>query len=107
MTKWYKLKHRKAIPFRGDIYTSPELFAKESKAFYRSNRRIRRHYFNDVYVSTVFLGLDHSMGLPDSEPLLFETMIFNGELDSHTFRCTTHRQALKQHWQAVNMVKLK
>ena len=43
---------------------------------------------NGVKVSTVFLGLDHSISY-EEEPILFETMIFGGHRDGETYRYTT------------------
>lgn len=50
----------------------------------------------DIYVSTVFLGLDHSFGsFGECKPVLFETMIFGGE----------HDQYQEGHKRALEMVK--
>ncbi len=48
-----------------------------------------------VKISTVFLGLDHSFS--DGPPLLFETMVFGGELDQEMDRCTTWDEAVIMH----------
>jgi hypothetical protein len=46
------------------------------QAFENDDRRIALDWFSDeVYVSTVFLGLDHSFGHQNS-PVLFESMVF-------------------------------
>ena len=50
---------------------------------------------DDMRVSTVFLGLDHSFG--SGPPLLFETMVFGGELDQEQERYSTREQALAGH----------
>ncbi len=39
------------------------------------DRRVAETWIDDVRISTVFLGLDHSF-LPGADPLLFETMVF-------------------------------
>jgi hypothetical protein len=49
---------------------------------------------NDVTVSTVFLGLDHSFG---RDPQLFETMIFGGDLDQTQDRYATRQAAINGH----------
>lgn len=41
-----------------------------------ADRHVRDTFRDDVRVSTVFLGLDHSYG--DGPPILFETMVFIG-----------------------------
>lgn len=54
------------------------------------------------WVSTVFLGLDHSFD--DGPPLLFETMAFDSqhnELDGYTRRCSTWEEAERQHVEVV------
>lgn len=45
-----------------------------------------------VFVSTVFLGLDHSFG--SGEPLIFETLIFGGALDGEMERWRDTRQKI-------------
>ena len=46
-----------------------------------------------LWVSTVFLGLDHRHG----DPLLFETMIFDGGKDDYQVRTSTWGQAEAAH----------
>ncbi len=47
-------------------------------------------------VSTVFLGLDHGWGLSD-EPVLWETMVFDGPLDDTQVRYTSGAAAIEGH----------
>lgn len=47
-------------------------------------------------ISTVFLGLDHSFS-EDAEPLLFETLIFDGEFDGEMERYSTWDEAVEGH----------
>jgi len=54
------------------------------------------------WVSTVFLGLDHSRGDID-DPLLFETMIFGGEHDGWENRCSTWDEAERMHAKACKI----
>jgi hypothetical protein len=56
-----------------------------------------------AYVSTVFLGLDHSFG--DGPPLLYETMIFGGRHDGYQERYATREEALEGHRRALFMAK--
>jgi len=59
--------------------------------------------FNDdrkIFISTVFLGVDHRLELK-GDPLLFETMIFGIENDEYQERCSTYKEALIQHAEAV------
>jgi hypothetical protein len=50
----------------------------------------------DVIVSTVFLGLDHSFSA-QSQPVLFETMIFGGVRDEEQLRYRTWDEAVEGH----------
>jgi hypothetical protein len=53
------------------------------------------------FVSTVWLGLDHSFW-PDREPLIFETMVFfRGKSDLDMDRYTTKQQAIEGHKEMV------
>jgi len=65
------------------------------KWFQSADRHINRTKQNDVLVSTVFLGLDHSFG--DGPPQLFETMVFRGEDEEGCERCSTWEEAEAQH----------
>lgn len=49
-----------------------------------------------VRVSTVFLGMDHGFGRGRG-PMLFETMIFGGELDHAQWRFATWEEAEAHH----------
>ena len=48
-----------------------------------------------VRVSTVFLGLDHNFG--DGPPILYETMVFEGENDQDQYRYGSREEALAGH----------
>lgn len=56
----------------------------------------------EVHVSTVFLGMDHGFG---GMPLLFETMIFGGELDQFQDRYPTWDMAVAGHAEALASAK--
>jgi hypothetical protein len=56
----------------------------------------------EVFISTVFLGLDHS--LCGGVPMIFETMVFGGDHDGKQWRCSTWDQAVSQHKTALNEV---
>lgn len=53
----------------------------------------------DVYVSTVFLGIDHAFG--GGPPVLWETMIFGGPRDQDSWRYTSRAAALIGHAEAL------
>ena len=66
-------------------------------------KNVAQEHIGDVFVSTVFLGLDHSW---NSEiPILWETMIFGGEHDQYQERYTSHKDALEGHEKALELVK--
>ena len=66
---------------------------------------VRQEYFGDIYVSTVFLSLDHSF-FDSGKPLLWETMIFGGEYDQYQMRYSSYEEALKNHKRMVKKVML-
>jgi len=107
MSDWYYLKYRKPVPYGCDILTDPSGYIKIYNKQYigkkRYTRFIRRKFIGPYHVSTIFLGLDHGH---NGVPMLFETMVFKGNSSSDLYceRCTTHRQALKQHQQAIEWV---
>lgn len=55
-------------------------------------------------VSTVFLGFDHGVFQKD-EPIVFETLVFGGQMDEFMRRCSTWEDALEMHRETVAMVK--
>jgi hypothetical protein len=56
-----------------------------------------------VRVSTVFLGLDHNRG--DGPPVLWETLVFGGELDGEMQRYSSLADALAGHQAMCERVK--
>ncbi len=71
--------------------------------FETADRQVAKTAVSDeVNVSTVFLGLDHSFGT--GPPLLFETMIFGVEHDQYQDRYETWGQAETGHEKAVALV---
>jgi hypothetical protein len=61
--------------------------------------------FNDVTVSTVFLGVNHGYG--DGPPLVFETMVFDGPMDGYEERCSTWQEAEEIHERVCAEVRAK
>ena len=55
----------------------------------------------EIYVSTVFLGIDHNFG--DGPPILYETMVFGLE-DEYQCRYETRVEAESGHDRTVKMV---
>lgn len=68
-----------------------------AEKFDRDKRRVAWEQVGKKRVSTVFLGLDHRFG--DGPPLIFETMVFEGEswADEFALRYATRQQALRGH----------
>jgi hypothetical protein len=56
-----------------------------------------------AYISTVWLGLDHSFGGP--VPLIFETMVFGGPHDGFCERYATEEQARAGHRRALAAIR--
>ena len=77
----------------------------------RDNRRVADTQVGNLWVSTVFMGLDHSFGT--GPPLIFETMVFpctdEGEVESwgeeYVRRYSTWAQAEQGHADAVEWAK--
>lgn len=65
------------------------------------DRHIASDWVGDVWVSTVWLGMDHGIGGP---PLIFETMIFGGDHAGEQWRYPTEAAALAGHDQALALV---
>jgi len=74
---------------------------KKRRADFDPWRVARTDLENRYWVSTVFLGLDHNYG--DGPPLLFETMVFQGDgfVDEYCERCSTWDEAVVMHAEVV------
>lgn len=73
--------------------------------FQTANRHIAQDEpLPGVRVSTVFLGLDHRYG-GDGPPLIFESMVFGGELDQEMDRYSTWEEAERGHAAMIERVK--
>lgn len=70
-----------------------------------ADRRVAKTTIGEIDVSTVFLGIDHSFG--DRVPILFETMVFGGELDERMERYATWQDAEEGHRRWVKKVEAK
>lgn len=74
-----------------------------AKCFEADNRHVDLTEMDNVYVSTVFLGINHQYG--EGPPLLFETMVFGGVLDQEQDRYSTWDEAVIGHKNTVERVK--
>lgn len=94
---YYVLDENKKIKEVPDVLT----WANE---FEEKNRKVAHTKINEeVFVSTVFLGLDHNWGM--GPPLVFETMIFGGPHDEYQTRYSTWDEAVAGHEIAVKIAK--
>jgi len=96
MSKHYILDGHNDIPV--NLMTWARWFEKADRQVAASGKK------GKLFVSTVFLGLDHSFG--DGSPMLFETMIFGGEHDQFQERCSTWDQAEQMHKRACQLAGL-
>jgi hypothetical protein len=68
--------------------------------------RVKVDTIGPCQISTIFLGLDATIGLVRSPPRLFETAVFGPGLDDVRLqRCSTYEQALAQHEAVVKEVE--
>ena len=58
-----------------------------AKWFKTADRHVARDTHGKVTVSTIFLGLDHNFG--DGKPVLFETLVLGGDINSEMDRYRT------------------
>lgn len=69
------------------------------------NRVVQQTTIGDVFVSTVFLGIDHSL-LGNGPPILFETLVNGGNYYDNEIveRYTTYEDAERGHRRIVSSV---
>jgi hypothetical protein len=60
---------------------------------------------SEIYVSTVFLGIEHPSFLGKGPPILFETMIFGGPLNEYQWRYSSWDDAEAGHAAAVRKAR--
>ncbi len=66
-------------------------------------RHVASSNLGEVWISTVFLGLDHAHF--SGPPVLFETMVFGGRHDLYGDRYHTRTEALLGHQRIVHLVR--
>ena len=72
--------------------------------FEKTERHVADDKIGEVRVSTVFLGIDHSFE-QNGPPILFETMVFGGELNEEQDRYSTREEAIAGHAAMIERVK--
>jgi|TARA_Y100000034_G_scaffold105213_1_gene132353 hypothetical protein len=93
MSDWYKLDENKNI-----TKCAP------GEGTDREGWQVARDQTNNGEVSTVFLGLDHSIN--GGTPVVFETLVMGGTHDQKMDRYTTWAEAEEGHRQMVKTVTL-
>jgi hypothetical protein len=87
----------------------PLTFEEWARSFENLTEEARRVAYDDlgdgVTVSTVWLGLDHRYPPDAGPPVIFETMIFGGPLDSTCWRYSTEEAARAGHDDAVRAAR--
>jgi len=97
LTDYYKLGKDGKTP-------EPVKDLDESPSSWGQNKIVKQDHIEEIFISTVFLGLDHSYN-SFGPPILFETMIFGGEHDLYQERYASWGDAVEGHQNAINLVK--
>ena len=92
----YILRDKKPVPV--SLLVWAEWFEKTK------NRHVADDQIGSIRISTVFLGLNHQWG--DGPPLLFETMVFGGDLDGDCERYSAWQEAEAGHREMVERVRV-
>jgi hypothetical protein len=87
-----------------DVRDWGEWFEANTEARIVARDRDEGGVYKEIWVSTVFLGLDHNY-FDDGPPLLFETMVFGGPLEGQCDRYSTRAEALAGHQAMCRQVK--
>lgn len=97
MRKFYMLDEDHNIVVTNDIY-------EWEKSLDYENRRIAEDFVMGVRISTVFLGIDHGWD-EHGPPILFETMVFGGNLDGEIDRYPTYKESKQGHADMLRRVR--
>ena len=95
MSRYYILVEKEAVPV-SDVL-------EWAKSFEDRSRTVAKDKVGEVEISTVFLGLDHRYG--KGKPLIFETMVFGGELNKAMERYSTWEEAEEGHKTMIGKVE--
>jgi len=98
MGKWYILDENNKPVVADSVIESAEWLEENPE-----RKAVKQEHIDDIFISTVFLGLDHAW-IPGGNPVLWETMIFGGEHDQYQERYTSYEDALEGHQKALNLV---
>lgn len=90
--------------YRLEGHTPVPCTLEETEGVWANDERIvEKTSVGDIEISTVFMPLNHAFD--DGPPLVFETMIFGGDLDGEMWRYSTWDEAAAGHAKAVNAAK--
>ena len=93
------------LDVNGNPVAEPNLERRREWFARQKHRLIRRSYITkDIYVSTVFLGIDHNRS-GRGRPVLWETMIFGGPQAGYQRRYSTRAEAFKGNVSAIALTK--
>jgi hypothetical protein len=99
------MKNKKPLYYKLDGVRPVPL---ESFPFIFQDKETRRVAFTeiskDIEVSTVFIGIDHSHGNSE-KPILFETLVFGGEMDGVMRRYSSWFEAEQGHQLIVDKIR--
>lgn len=96
---YYKLdEHKNVVP------GTREDFIDAFDGSGRLERKVGQVYVGETMISTMFLSLDHRYDKSQGEPLVFETMVFGGPLDTEMRRYCTWDEAVAGHQETVARV---
>lgn len=96
-SRYWILDPGSRVPRRARDWADAESFSSRD---FGDSRRVAYDDLGYCSVSTVFLWLDHAMAF-DTEPILFETMVFGGPLDQEMERYATWSEAAAGHARMV------
>lgn len=97
MSTYYILNDQKEVIPCSDIRTWGEMFKDTSRRVVASTK------VGGIHVSTVFLGLDHNY-LEEGPPLVFETLVFGGDMSEEMERYSTWAEAEEGHLRMLEKV---
>ncbi len=71
-----------------------------------ANRIVKQEHFRGLWLSTVFLGIDHNFGF-DGRPVLWETMVFgkSSDLDCWCRRYQSRQDAIATHERIAELLR--
>lgn len=86
----------------GHKVVEAESFSEWAKSFDFKKRVVAKTKLKGAVISTVFFGIDGNIAGP---PLVFETMIFGGNLHGYQKKYSTWKEAVKGHKEIIKLLK--